>query len=218
MDNGHRTAMDLASLHDREDIIKLLDQARADEKSRNPKVVRKNQENAIVDADVRIKEFDKRQAKLQRKMQHEDQEQTAGVTAKPKNFYETLFGAPARVKSSTATKGIGSAAMFSQTGEAVLKQRDPEQQRKMLKKYSDETNNDANYMTTRTTDSGFADEQDSPGFLAGMHGKKMAFLPKMRPLQVSELKCFRLDENGEASKTIVFLVIYYFRNSVIDQV
>ena len=90
MDNDHRTAMDLASLNDRHDIVSLLDQACASEKQKNTKSVRKLQETAVLEADKRGQEFDKRQRKYQEKLKTKEMTSLSANGNKTGSFYKTV--------------------------------------------------------------------------------------------------------------------------------
>ncbi|OWA54774.1 putative Usher syndrome type-1G protein-like protein [Hypsibius exemplaris] len=185
MDNSHRTAMDLASLNDREDIVKLLDQARAEEKSRNPKSVRKHQENAVAEAETRIKDFEKRQKNIQKEMarQAPNSDRQTATSVKRSGFYHTITS---KLNPSAKAPPTLSPIVTSRTGEALLKQPDPNR-RGNKKKLTDDTSSLASDMTFRT-DSGYGDD-DSAAFplRSGLPGLNMAFLPKMRPLQAADL-------------------------------
>lgn len=206
MDNDHRTAMDLASITDRQDIVKLLDQARATEKGKNPKLVRKQQEQAVIEADARIKDFEKRQRKLQNRMkveEHTTKHQTVSSSqSKPSGFYKTVTSKfqSSSTKNSHDMTANNAPIVSTRAGEVVMVKKKP------AKKLSDDTNSLASNTTFRT-DSGYGDDDpsgSSTGFplRSGLQGFDRAFLTKLRPLQVRHLQfSLPLSETSEFSES-----------------
>ncbi|GAU89128.1 hypothetical protein RvY_01716 [Ramazzottius varieornatus] len=200
MDNSHRSAMDLASLHDRQDIVKLLDQARANERHKNAKNARKLQEAAVLDADARIKEFEKRQRKLHDKMR----------TGSSSNYMSQSAPAP-RTEPSTSTSASGKTdpvfapqvpprpVLSSTGGQALLLPRAQSATRKTHPsgwRPDDAISLAPSDMTFRS-DSGYGDDDiHSPGqfpIRSGLPGFTRAFLPKMQPLQAENLYSLSMD-------------------------
>ncbi|XP_070580067.1 pre-mRNA splicing regulator USH1G-like [Ptychodera flava] len=69
LDNDHRTALDVAAMMQRMDIVNFLDGVAGKQASLNKKVVKKMKEKAILDADNRIKRYDKMAMKQEKKLE-----------------------------------------------------------------------------------------------------------------------------------------------------
>ncbi len=67
LDNDFHTAKDVAAINHREDIIQFLDQVIAKQSALNTKVVKKIKEKAVLDAEKRIKAYQKYQKKAAKK-------------------------------------------------------------------------------------------------------------------------------------------------------
>ncbi|KAL3876820.1 hypothetical protein ACJMK2_034613 [Sinanodonta woodiana] len=71
MDNELHTALELAVIHNREDIARFLDNAQAMQQSKNPKVVQSLKEKALKDADRNAKNYEKLQDKVAKEAEKE---------------------------------------------------------------------------------------------------------------------------------------------------
>lgn len=71
MDNDMHTALDLAALENREDIVKLLDAAQNEQLRKNPKVILKLKEKAVRDAEQNLKQYERLQDKASRELEKE---------------------------------------------------------------------------------------------------------------------------------------------------
>lgn len=183
--------MDLASFNDRDDIVKLLDQALSAEKLKNPKIVRKQQEAAVLEADARIKEFEKRQKKLQERIKTEEaSKRTNGhFGSKGGTFYQTIANklGPVGFKdlSKSSSSGNGDPKEIpiipSKNSQALFLSRTP-------KKAFDSTSVASD--RTYKTDSGYGDDESAPGYFpirSGLPGLNRAFMPRMRPIEADSL-------------------------------
>lgn len=108
MDNELHTALDIAALENREDIVKLLDAAQNEQVRKNPKVIQKLKEKAMKDSDNNLKQYQRLQdkaakdlAKEKRQMEREESIQNGNDFKAPskKNFVKTLTQ---RIKGNTA--------------------------------------------------------------------------------------------------------------------
>ncbi|XP_021374573.1 Usher syndrome type-1G protein-like isoform X2 [Mizuhopecten yessoensis] len=72
MDNDYKTAQDIAALWDKTEIVKLLDDAKAQQQSLNPSIVKKLSAKAFEDADRNVKRQEKRNKEAQKIAEKED--------------------------------------------------------------------------------------------------------------------------------------------------
>ncbi|XP_076447186.1 pre-mRNA splicing regulator USH1G-like [Babylonia areolata] len=102
LDNGHHSAMDLASLFEKVEVVRYLDEVYGQQSRKNPKSVSRQKEEAVKQAERNIRRYEKLQdeasrrlQKEQRKMQtfgsREDDDIMAQRPAQRKNkFFKTL--------------------------------------------------------------------------------------------------------------------------------
>lgn len=74
LDNDYHTAKDVAAINHREDIIQFLDQVIAKQSALNTKVVQKMKEKAVLDAEKRIKAYQKFLKKVAKKAEKEEKQ------------------------------------------------------------------------------------------------------------------------------------------------
>lgn len=119
LDNDTHTALDLAALENREDIVKLLDQAQTEQTLKNPKVVQKLKEKAMRDAEANRKTYERLQDKAskdleksRRQMEKESSLQNGEFKAPTKkSFVKTLTW---KIKGGTSkSKAAKGTAVFS---------------------------------------------------------------------------------------------------------
>ena len=76
LDNDFHTALEVAAMNENMNSVHFLDAVVAKQSALNKKLVRKLKERSILDAQKRVKEFNKRQAKSQKKAKLEDKRMT----------------------------------------------------------------------------------------------------------------------------------------------
>ena len=109
------SAKDLAAINNREDILKYLDAAGAQQESANPKLVKSNQEKAKKEAEKRVKNFQKIQKKAEKTASKEnDKIEKRRKSLIPHSIMESV---------STGRRGsLGVAAFSSLAGKKEAKQ------------------------------------------------------------------------------------------------
>ncbi|XP_045214740.1 ankyrin repeat and SAM domain-containing protein 4B-like [Mercenaria mercenaria] len=120
MDNDMHTALDIAALENREDIVKLLDAAQNEQIRKNPKVIQKLKEKAMRDADNNLKQYERLQnkaskelEKTRRQMERQESTQNGNDFKAPSkaSFVKTLTQ---RIKGNTTkSKATRGTAAFS---------------------------------------------------------------------------------------------------------
>ena len=104
LDNDFHTPLDVAGLNNRTTIVKYLDKICAIQSERNRKIVKKFKERAVLNAQKRIKRYNKLQAKAQRKAAKEDK---LLAEAREKMLYDASpHSAPASVYSTIKSDHI----------------------------------------------------------------------------------------------------------------
>jgi len=115
LDIDLHSAKDLAAINNREDILKYLDAAGAQQESANPKLVKSNQEKAKKEAEKRVKNFQKIQKKAEKTASKEnDKIEKRRQSLIPNSIMESV---------STGRRGsLGVAAFSSLAGKKEAKQ------------------------------------------------------------------------------------------------
>lgn len=91
LDNEFHTALDVAGLYGRNEIVKYLDSVVAKQSALNKKIVRKLKEKAVLDAQKRIKKYHKLQDKAQKKAEKEDRQlETASIKSQSRSAPASL--------------------------------------------------------------------------------------------------------------------------------
>ncbi|XP_055352622.1 pre-mRNA splicing regulator USH1G-like [Paramacrobiotus metropolitanus] len=181
MDNDRHTAMDVASLHGRLDIVRLLDDACARQLRSHPDTARKEQENAVLEADKRKKEFDKRQRLLQKKMEKQQTAEIPSAAPKNKGLYKTIknlipLSSSKENNRRVTTTDSGKKALVNDRQQTVYVER----------------GDTVSVLTVGTEDSGFYGETDRPPAtgqfpLNGFGGMNRAIFQKPRPINTESL-------------------------------
>ncbi|PAA88190.1 hypothetical protein BOX15_Mlig014323g2 [Macrostomum lignano] len=81
LDNDFHTALDLAGLRDHRDIVEYLDGVAGKQVSMNRRVVSKMREKAALEAQKRVKKFDRLMRKTSKKLAKNDRQQQAALSA-----------------------------------------------------------------------------------------------------------------------------------------
>ncbi|KAL8573606.1 hypothetical protein ACOMHN_007159 [Nucella lapillus] len=120
LDNDHHSALDLASLHDRNEIVQYLDQVYSQQQTKNPKHASRLREEAVRHAERNLRRYHKLQAEAARRVQKEQRKHTfaasheglrnGGGGGQSKNFIKSLTMA-IRPKSKTQGKAPSSSGM-----------------------------------------------------------------------------------------------------------
>ncbi|KAL4240419.1 ankyrin repeat [Mactra antiquata] len=117
MDNDMHTALEIAGLENREEIVKLLDAAQTEQLRKNPKVVQKLKESAMRDAERNLKYYERLQEKASKEMERHRKQMGDVIQNgdfKPptkKSFVKTLT---MRIKGNTAkSKNAKQSTAFS---------------------------------------------------------------------------------------------------------
>ncbi|XP_071107820.1 pre-mRNA splicing regulator USH1G-like [Haliotis cracherodii] len=71
LDNDHHSAMDLASLYEKHEVVRLLDNSCSQQQLKNPKIVAKLKEEAMKNADRNIKRYEKLQEEAEKRADKE---------------------------------------------------------------------------------------------------------------------------------------------------
>nr|KAG5709692.1 hypothetical protein BaRGS_027717 [Batillaria attramentaria] len=102
LDNDHHTALNLASLYEKVDVMQYLDSVSAQKQSENPKTVAKLKEEAIKQAERNIRRYEKMQKEAARIAEEQQRKLTNGASVvngtgegekaapRSKNFFQTL--------------------------------------------------------------------------------------------------------------------------------
>ncbi|KAL8593328.1 hypothetical protein ACOMHN_009981 [Nucella lapillus] len=102
LDNGHHSAMDLASLYEKAETVRYLDEVCSQQYRKNPKNVSRLKEEAIKHAERNIRKYEKLQDEASRRLQKEqrkfqnsasrvgDDNATQPTAPRKHNFFKTL--------------------------------------------------------------------------------------------------------------------------------
>lgn len=118
LNNDFHTAKDCAALSQKREILDYLDQVMAKDSALNPKMVQKQKEKAIIEAEKHIKSFEKLQKKANKKAEKEEK----SMEKFRKKILEPIVSLPASRKRNeinsatinTASNGHGNPPKFSE--------------------------------------------------------------------------------------------------------
>lgn len=118
LNNDYHTAKDCAALSQRREILDYLDQVMAKESALNPKMVQKQKEKAIIEAEKHIRSFEKLQKKASKKAEKEER----SMEKFRKKLLEPIVSLPASLKRNeinsatinTTSHGHGNPPKFSE--------------------------------------------------------------------------------------------------------
>ena len=99
------TALDIAGMRDREEIVRFLDTSVAKQSALNKKVVKKLKEKSVLDAEKRIKKYMKLQEKNQRRLEKEGRRIGAEEETSSSSSAESSTSPPQSVNTHTLNSG-----------------------------------------------------------------------------------------------------------------
>ena len=79
LDNDHHSALDLASLYERVEVVQFLDTVYAQQQAKNPKHVARLKEEALKQAERNVRRYEKLQEEAARRAQKEQKKLSASV-------------------------------------------------------------------------------------------------------------------------------------------
>uniref|UniRef100_T1JZT5 SAM domain-containing protein n=1 Tax=Tetranychus urticae TaxID=32264 RepID=T1JZT5_TETUR len=118
LNNDFHTAKDCAAVHQKSEILDFLDTTMAKQSALNPKLVQKQKEKAITEAEKRIKAFDKIAKKAHKKAEKEEK----SMEKFRKKLLEPISSLPCSLRRDTNTANTGSTytSHVTPTGVAVV--------------------------------------------------------------------------------------------------